>query len=287
MNGPAARSARPVPANAGIGLREPHQQQVLDDEPAVGWLEVHAENYFGDGGAQLELLDALALRYPLSLHGVGLSLGSADPLNRAHLRRLRRLVERVAPGLVSEHACWGGIDGRHVPDLLPLPYSQQALDHLCARLDQAQNELGCALLIENVSSYVEFNASTMSEWEFMACLVERSECRLLLDVNNIYVSATNHGFDPITYLDALPTGSVAEIHLAGHTRVEQDGYALLIDTHSRPVCNAVWDLYRRALRRFGPVPTLIEWDSDLPPLAVLLGEAAHADRILAEATHAC
>ena len=274
--------ARPIPATAGIGLRAPHQQEVHDDRPAVAWLEVHAENYFGEAGAQVEILSALAQTYPLSLHGVGLSLGSADPLDRAHLRRLRRLAERVGAGLLSEHASFGSIDGRHVHDLLPLPYCATALAHLCARLDEAQNELGRELLIENVSSYVEFSASTMPEWEFLSALVAGTGCRLLLDVNNVYVSAMNHGYDPYRYLDALPRDAIGEIHLAGHSVVERDGLTLLIDTHSTPVCEPVWALYGHALRRFGRTPTLIEWDSELPPLAVLRSLAERAALMLVD-----
>jgi uncharacterized protein (UPF0276 family) len=278
----APRIAQPVPATAGIGLRAPHQCEVLDERPAIAWLEVHAENYFGEAGAQVEILCALAQTYPLSLHGVGLSLGSADPLDRTHLRRLRRLAERVGAGLLSEHASWGSIDGRHVHDLLPLPYCAQALAHLGDRLDEAQNELGRELLVENVSSYVEFSASTMTEWDFMAALVARTGCRLLLDVNNVYVSAMNHGYDPYRYLDALPRNSVGEIHLAGHTVVERDGHRLLVDTHSTRVCEPVWALYGHALRRFGRTPTLIEWDSELPALATLRSQAQRAATMLAD-----
>jgi hypothetical protein len=275
----------PVPARAGIGLRAAHHQRVIEERPPVAWFEVHAENFFADGGPQLRLLEQVRSDYPLSIHGVGLGLGTTDPLDRQHLARLRRLVERFEPGLVSEHLCWGAIDGRHHNDLLPLPQTEEALRHCIARVAAVQDALGRRLAIENVSSYVRFAESTLDEWEFVASLVRESGCALLLDVNNVYVNAGNHGFDPVQYLHALPAGAVVEIHLAGHGVERHGTRELRVDTHDRRVCDEVWKLYRLALERCGALPTLIEWDTDIPALEVLLEEAAAAQRLL-EASHA-
>lgn len=272
--------AGPIPARAGIGLRAAHHQRVIEERPPVAWVEVHAENFFADGGPQLRLLEQIRRDYPLSIHGVGLGLGTTDPLDRRHLARLRRLVERFEPGLVSEHLCWGAIDGRHHNDLLPLPQTEEALRHCVARVAEAQDALGRRLAIENVSSYVRFADSTLDEWEFVAAVARESGCALLLDVNNVYVNAGNHGFDPVRYLHALPAEAVVEIHLAGHS-VERHGLReLRVDTHDRRVCDEVWKLYGLALERFGARPTLIEWDTHLPALEVLLEEAATAERLL-------
>jgi uncharacterized protein (UPF0276 family) len=278
---PAAAS-RPIPAAAGIGLRTLHHAEFLSTRPAIPWVEVHSENFFADGGRQVQVLDAVRRDYGVSLHGVGLSLGSTDPLDHGHLRRLRRLVQRVAPALVSEHVCWGSVGGIFLNDLLPLPYTTAALTHLAARVCAVQDYLGRQILVENVSSYLEFDGADMTEWDFLVELARRAGCAILLDVNNIYVSARNHGFDPGSYLDAIPPELVGEIHLAGHTAAD----GLLIDTHSAPVADPVWALYREALQRLGPVPTLIEWDAQLPSLDRLLAEARTADeearRVLAE-----
>jgi hypothetical protein len=274
-------SAQAIPPRAGIGLRTPHYREMLDTLPDIGWLEVHSENYFGDGGQPLHFLDRLRRHYPLSLHGVGLSLGSVDELDGEHLRRLKRLIERCEPGLVSEHLCWSRIEGHCLNDLLPLPYTEEALEVVCRHVDQAQEYLGRQILVENVSSYLQFTHSTIDEWEFVAAVAARTGCGILLDVNNIHVAAVNHGFDALRYLRAMPAQAVQEIHLAGFDRVD----GLLIDTHGRPVADEVWALYRNALARFGAVPTLIEWDTDIPPLSALLGEAATAARFL-EASHA-
>ena len=272
-----------MPAQAGIGLRAPHHLRVLSESPAVAWFEAHTENYFADGGAHVEALARIRADYPLSLHGVGLSLGSADPLNLEHLERVRRAVTRFEPGLVSEHLSWSSIDGRFANDLLPLPYTDEALRHVSARIAQAQDYLGRRILIENVSSYLQFDCSRLPEWEFLAGVAEESGCGILLDLNNIFVAARNHGFEAQRYLEAIDPGTVQEIHLAGHSAVQFDGHELLIDTHGAPVCDAVWDLYRTALRRFGEVPTLIEWDTDIPALEVLMAEAAKADSLRADA----
>lgn len=265
---------------AGIGLRAPHYDEAIEHKPAVGFLEVHSENYFGSGGVPLEILQRLRVDYPLSLHGVGLSLGSADALSSAHIERLRSLITRYEPFAVSEHLCWSSINATHLNDLLPLPYTDEALTHVCARIDEAQTRLGFTILMENVSSYLRFSHSTIPEWEFLAEVSRRTDCGILLDVNNVYVSARNHGFDPQTYIDAIPAEAVGEIHLAGHTVRRFDEGELLIDTHDAPVSEPVWSLYRHTIERIGPKPTLIEWDTNLPPLHVLVGEASRADRIL-------
>ena len=265
-----------IPVAAGIGLRAPHVREVLATRPPVAWFEVHSENYYADGGPALAALDRIRADYPLSLHGVGLSLGSADPLDRAHVAKLRRLIARAEPALVSEHLCWSGVGGRHLNDLLPLPYTDEALAHVCARVATVQDLLGRELLIENVSSYVAFADASISEWEFVATLARRTGCKLLLDVNNVYVNAMNHGFDADTYIAAMPPDAVAEIHLAGF---DASG-ACLIDTHGAPVAADVWALYERTIALLGARPTLIEWDTDIPALAVLQREAATAQAIL-------
>ena len=272
----------PIPARAGIGLRAEHYDAVLDRRPSVGWLEVHSENYFGAGGKPQDYLERIRPHYPLSLHGVGLSIGSTDPLDRRHLVALKTLIRRFEPALVSEHLSWGSVGGRHFNDLLPLPYTEEALDHLAGRVSETQDILGRQILIENPSSYLQYVESVIPEWDFLAELARRSGCGVLLDVNNIYVSARNHGFDASAYLQAIPHPMVQEIHLAGFTVNRFDDGEILIDTHNQPVCSAVWALYRQAVQRFGQIPTLIEWDADLPDLAVLVAEAERADAILGE-----
>jgi len=274
-----------IPARAGIGLRAEHYDAVLEDRPPVGWLEVHSENYFGAGGKPLDYLERIRARYPLSLHGVGLSIGSTDPLDRQHLAKLKELIRRFEPALVSEHLSWSSVGGRYFNDLLPLPYTEEALDHMVARVAQVQDVLGRQILIENPSSYLQYVESAIPEWEFLVELAERTGCGVLLDVNNIYVSACNHGFDATAYLQAVPRYVVREIHLAGFTVNRVDDGEILIDTHNRPVWPPVWALYRQAVQRFGRIPTLIEWDTDLPELTVLVDEAYRADAILEE-THA-
>lgn len=274
---------RPIPAAAGIGLRAPHIERVLAECPPVPWFEVHSENYFSAGGAMHAALERIRADYPLSLHGVGLSLGSADALDRAHLATLRTLVDRYEPALVSDHICWGAIGGVHLNDLLPLPCTEEALDLMVSRVVQVQEALGREFLVENVSSYLSFRDAEMPESAFVAELVRRSDCGLLLDVNNIYVNSVNHGFDPHAYLRAIPHASVREIHLAGFLRKDHLPVPLLIDSHSRPVAEEVWALYDEALELCGPQPTLIEWDQDIPTLDVLLAEAGRAE----ERLHAC
>jgi hypothetical protein len=271
--------ASPLPSVAGIGLRTPHIAQVRRDRPAVGWLEVHSENYFVDGGPALVALDAIRADYPLSLHGVGMSLGSADALDTGHLRHLKRLAERIEPAAISEHLCWGRVDGRHLNDLLPLPFSDEALTVCCDRIDAVQRALRRPLLVENVSAYLRFDTDSMTEWDFVAAVARRTGCKLLFDVNNVYVNAVNHGFDPLRFLGAIPGDAVAEIHLAGF---DASG-PCLIDTHGARVAPPVWELYRATIERFGPKPTLLEWDTDLPALEVLLDEAKTAQAILEQA----
>ncbi|MGB8327150.1 MAG: DUF692 domain-containing protein [Steroidobacteraceae bacterium] len=270
----------PVPARAGIGLRARHHAEIVRERPAIAWFEAHSENYFAPGGALPEILESIRNDYPLSLHGVGLGLGNTGPLDRGHLAALRRLIERYQPALVSEHACWGAFDGRFTNDLLPMPYTEEALRHLAARVRETQETLGREILIENVSSYLEFRSSEIPEWDFMAALASEAGCGILLDVNNIYVSAMNHGFDPVRYLNAIPRRAVKEMHLAGHSINHVGDREIRIDTHGAHVCDAVWGLYRFAVGRFGAIPTLIEWDTDIPALHVLQAEAARADAIL-------
>jgi len=277
--------AAPAGSQAGIGLRAQHHREIIERRPQIGWLEAHSENYFAQGGPQREVLGKIREHYALSFHGVGLSIGSIDPLDRAHLRELSRLIRDFEPMLVSEHLSWSSAGGRFLNDLLPLPYTEEALEHMVARVREVQETLGRRILIENVSSYLQFKSSSLSEWDFIAALTRESGCGVLLDVNNVYVSARNHGFDPLTYLNAIPRSSVEEIHLAGHTVNVVGSREIRIDTHGSQVSESVWALYEAAVRRFGHVPTLIEWDTDIPALNVLVAEAAKADRI-AEATHA-
>jgi len=269
-----------LPARAGIGLRAPHVAEVMATRPAVAWLEVHPENYMG-GGAAVQSLERLRRDYPVAVHGVGLSLGSAGGIDLRHLGRLGALVERLEPALVSEHLAWSVAGGAYLNHLLPLRYDEETLAILGRHVDQAQAALGRRLLVENPSSYLRFRNSTIPEPEFLGELARRTGCGLLCDVNNVYVSGENLGFDPGRYLDALPPDAVGEIHLAGHSVSDADGRPVLIDDHGGPVADPVWRLYRRALERFGPVPTLVEWDTSLPDLPVLLAEARAADRLLA------
>ncbi len=277
---PATASASSIPAHAGIGLRAPHVAQVLSERPRIAWLETHSENLFAHGGPFHDALRRIRRDYPLSLHGVGLSLGSADALNAAHLRRVRELVQAYAPGLVSEHLCWSAIDGRYSNELLPLPFTQEALRVAVSHIGEVQAALGRQILVENVSTYLRFQGDDYTEWDFVAEVVKRSGCGLLCDVNNVYVNSVNHGFDPRAYLRALPAAAVQEIHLAGFIRKDKLPVPVLIDSHSRRVAAEVWSLYDEAIDLFGPVPTLIEWDMDIPALDVLIEEAAHAEKVM-------
>ena len=267
---------------AGIGLRSQHYRDFLEQRPATGWLEVHSENYFGDGGYDLHVLRQVRADYPVSLHGVGLALGSVEDRAGDHIAKLKRLADAIDPVFVSEHVCWGRAAGRHFNDLLPLPYTEEALDLMVSRVNRLQETLGRRILVENVSSYVSFAAGDMSEGEFIAALARRAGCGVLLDVNNLYVNQLNHGSDALAAMAAITPEAVAEIHLAGHLVTAQ----CLIDTHGDRVAEPVWALYDAALARFGAVPTLIEWDTDIPPLATLLAEARRAEAAMRECIHA-
>jgi uncharacterized protein (UPF0276 family) len=276
-----------LPCIAGIGLRAPHYSEVLNTLPKLGWVEVHSENFFG-GGAPLRTLNKVREHYPVSLHGVGMGLASATPLDQEHLTALRRLCDVVEPAAVSEHLCWNtAADNSNdrqtvINDLLPFPYTQEALSNVIRRVEQVQEELGRQLLVENLSSYLSFTQSEMSEGEFLAELVRRTGCGILFDVENLYVNARNLGVDAGAFIATLPADAVGEYHLAGFST--RDG--CLVDTHDHPVHSEVWQLYEVALQHIGPRPTLIEWDSDIPALPVLMGEAAKAQQRLEEC-HAC
>jgi uncharacterized protein (UPF0276 family) len=269
-----------VPAKAGIGLRFQHHRAVLETRPDIAWLEVHTENYMG-GGKPLATLEAIRADYPISLHGVGLSLGSAERLDAEHLERIRQTAARIEPAVVSEHLSWSTVDGHYLADLLPLPMTEEALDVVCRHVDQVQARMSRQILVENPSTYLRWCHSTIPEWEFLSAVAGRTGCGILCDVNNIYVSAANHGWDASAYLAALPSAAIGEVHLAGHSLRElPNGRVLRVDDHASRVIPAVWALYAEALARFGPVPTLIEWDTDIPPLEVLLDEAARAAALL-------
>lgn len=263
----------------GLGLRPDHYEAILAERPRVDWFELLTENYLVEGGKPLHYLDRIRTDYPVVMHGVSLSIGSTDPLDEDYLGRVAALAARVEPAWISDHLCWTGVGGLNMHDLLPIPFTEPALAHVAARVDRVQERLRRPILLENVSSYVTFRASTIAEWEFLAALSRRTGCEILLDVNNIHVSAFNHGFDAITFLDAMPADRVRQIHLAGHT----DLGTHIIDTHDHPVIDAVWALYGEAIRRFGPVATMIERDDHIPPLAELVDELDHARRVAADA----
>jgi uncharacterized protein (UPF0276 family) len=262
----------------GVGLRPSHYGRFLEERPPVDWVEAISENFMGVGGRPLAVLEKVRRDMPVALHGVSLSIGSVEPLSRGYLRQLRSLVHCLQPALVSDHLCWGRHRGRYGHDLWPLPYTEESLAHVATRVHEAQEALGRRLLLENVSSYLTCAESTLTEWDFLAELCRRTACGLLLDVNNVYVSARNHGFDPRAFLAGIPPGRVEQVHLAGH----QDRGSLLLDTHDREVSREVWALYREALERFGPTPTLIEWDEAVPALEVLVAESRRAARVEAE-----
>jgi hypothetical protein len=282
---------RPIPAAAGIGLRPGHLERVLEQRPAVRWFEVHAENLMSASRVAMDLR-AIADSYPLSLHAVGLSLGSISLPNTDHLERLRELVDSLRPGLVSDHLSWSQVDGAHLPDLLPLPFTEEALQVVTRNTLRAQEVLGRRLLIENPSRYLSLPESTLNESEFLSELVLRSGCGLLLDINNLYVTAINNGESPTAalaeMLSRIAPEHIGEIHLAGHELTQlESGRWLLVDTHSRPVCPEVWDLFEAAISQLGPVPTLVEWDSDLPSFSVLVAESVAAEAILAQNIPEC
>jgi uncharacterized protein (UPF0276 family) len=266
----------------GIGLRPPHYEAAAAGAIGVDWLEVITENFMVAGGNPRRVLRAARAHYPIVLHGVSLSLGSVDPLDDAYLDGLAALAAEVEPAWISDHLCWSSFGGHSAHDLWPLPYTEEALAHVAGRIARVQERLGRRILVENVSSYLTFRGSTMTEWEFLSALATRADCGLLLDVNNVFVSARNHGFDAGAFLAGLPTDRVAQVHLAGHS----DRGTHLLDTHDHPVCDEVWSLYQRAVARFGAVATLLERDDDIPPLAELVAEARQATTLAAEITKA-
>ena len=267
--------SRPEFLGFGIGLRNHHTAQILADGPPLDWLEIVSENYMVPGGPQLRLLDRLRERYPIVMHGVSLSIASTDEQDDGYLVALKALADRLQPRWISDHLCWTGVHGRNLHDLLPIPYTQESLDHIARRVDRTQDILGRALILENVSAYVRFNQSEMTEWEFINELTRRTGCWLLLDISNVHVNAFNHGFDPRLFLAGLPADRVVQFHLAGH----RDSGTHLIDTHDRPVSEDVWDLYAEALRRFGPVSTTIERDDDASSLGEIVAEVERSRNV--------
>lgn len=264
----------------GIGLRHCHFKEVIENKPEIHWFEVHTENFFSTGSAASISLEKIRRDYPLSAHSVGLSLGSYEEVSKKHLSGVKSFIERFEPSLVSDHLSWSAAGGVHVPDLLPIPYTEEALSAICRNIDKTQEFLGREILIENPSSYLRFKNSEMAEWEFLVAAAKRSGCGILLDVNNIYVSAHNHGFDADMYLEYIPAELVGEIHLAGYTIKEIDGKEVYIDTHGARIFPGVWDLYGQAIKKFSHAPTLIEWDTDVPELSVLIDEKNQAERII-------
>jgi len=264
-------TARPY-LGFGLGLRPAHYDTILNESPAVDWFEIISENYLVPGGKPLHYLDRIRARYPLAMHGVSLSIGSRDPLNKDYLRQLKALADRIEPAWISDHLCWTGVEGINAHDLLPLPYTEEAIKHVAARIGEVQDFLGRRFLIENVSSYLTYPESVMTEWEFLREISERADCLILLDINNIYVSSFNHEFNPSSYIEAIPIERVWQFHLAGH----QNHGDYIIDTHDEPVIDPVWELYAEAVRRFGDVSTMIERDDNIPPLSELLDELQHA-----------
>jgi uncharacterized protein (UPF0276 family) len=264
----------------GLGLRTVHYAHILEQRPAVDWFEIISENYLETSGRPLDFLDAIAKRYPIVMHGVSLSIGSTDPLNLEYLRQLRELRERVKARWISDHLCWTGVAGRNSHDLLPMPYTEEALAHVVSRVKQVQDFLGAPLALENPSTYAELSGASMPEWEFLARLAELADCAILLDVNNIYVSARNHGFDPTAYLDAMPFDRVIQLHVAGHT----DHGTHIIDSHIGPVVDPVWELLALVHRRAAGIPILLEWDAEIPAFEVVHQEALRAREFIGGAT---
>ena len=261
----------------GLGLRSEHYLDLIEHQQPVDWLEILSENYMIAGGKPLYYLDKICERYPVVMHGVSLSIGSADPLNQTYLHDLKKLAQRVKPKWISDHLCWTGTNGINLHDLMPLPYTDEALQHLVERIKKVQDFLGQRILLENVSSYLTYQHSTISEWEFLSAIAQQADCLILLDINNIHVSAHNHGFNSLTYLAALPAERIQQIHLAGH--LNKGDYS--IDTHDHDIIDSVWELYEESILRFGPISTMIERDDDIPPLNILLDELQKARTISA------
>lgn len=259
----------------GLGLRTVHYEEIFAGNPKVDWFEAVSENYLVPGGKPLKMLERVRERYPVVLHGVSMSIGSTDPIDTTYLKQLKALAQRIEPAWVSDHLCWTGIEKQNLHDLMPLPYTAEAVRHVANRVAQVQDYLGRQILLENVSSYLTYSSSEMDEWQFIAAIAEEADCQILLDINNIYVSAFNHGFDARTYLERIPAKRVQQFHLAGHDNCGD----YIVDTHDAPVIDAVWDLYAAAVRRFGPVATMIERDDNIPPLAELVAELDHARAI--------
>jgi uncharacterized protein (UPF0276 family) len=266
----------------GVGLRRPHYTYILEHRPKVDWFEVISENFMVEGGRALEVLNAVRQNYPIVMHGVSMSIGSTDPLNREYLRKLRQMAKRFEPVWISDHLCWTGVGDRNLHDLIPLPYTEEALKHVVGRIRQVQETIERPLVIENVSSYMAFADSTMTEWEFISSIAEEADCGILLDINNIFVSAFNHRFDANVYVDAVPAERVVQYHLAGHS----DHGTHLLDTHDHPVRDEVWALYERAVHRFGATSALVEWDDNIPEFPVLMDAAEKARRIFTDETYA-
>ena len=282
MTKPRLNTKDAIPQRAGVGLKSCHYDDILDGKPDLGWFEIHAENYMGDGGMPHHALSKIRNHYPISCHGVGLSIGSAQGLDPAHLDRLKRVVQRYEPGLVSEHLSWSTHDTGYLNDLLPVPYTAETVARVSEHIDQVQTHLGRQMLLENPSTYVAFAESEMSEITFLKEVTQRTGCGLLLDVNNVFVSATNQGYSPEDYLAEFPVEAVGEIHLGGHADDnDDDGRTLLIDAHDRAVATQVWQLYENLIGRIGPRPTLVEWDNEVPAWPVLFAEAQRAEAILA------
>ena len=279
-NAPPPSASKPGFLGFGLGLRSQHYNDILTGNPAVDWFEIISENFMVPGGQPLQILDQICERYPVVMHGVSMSIASTAPLDFEYLKAVRTLAHRVRPKWISDHLCWTGVHGINLHDLLPIPYTYEALDHIAARVHKVQEVLGRPLTLENVSSYVAFAQQDMTEWEFLSELTRRTGCYLLFDVNNVYVSCMNHGWDIAAYLAPIGAELVGEIHLAGHAVQELEGFTLRIDDHGSPVAPAVWELYRLCIDRFGPVATLIEWDSNVPDFAQLMQEANLAERLL-------
>ena len=264
----------------GLGLRREHYQTVLDSKPDIDWFEILSENYMVAGGKPLDFATRIREHYPMVMHGVAMSIGSASALNMDYLKQLKNLAQRIQPSWISDHLCWTGVNGRNTHDLLPLPYTEEAISHVVSRVNQVQDYLGREILLENVSSYVSFKQSDMPEWEFLSQVSQQSGCYLLLDINNIYVSSFNHEFNPLTYLNHIPVDKVKQFHLAGHTNCDTH----IIDTHDEPVIDEVWSLYQQAVKRFGKVSTMIERDDNIPPLQTLIDELDLAKNIAKKIT---
>ncbi len=265
----------------GLGLRHPHYQHILEHRPAVDWFEALTENYLVPGGRPLHYLEKVREHYPVVMHGVSLSLGGTDPLNQAYLEKVKNLIHRIEPRWVSDHLCWTGVKGVNLHDLMPLPYTEEAIQHVVGRIRQVQDFLGRQILLENVSSYITYKTSQMEEWTFLAAIAEQADCMILLDVNNVYVSSFNHGFDPKEYINHMPKNRVKQIHLAGHLNKGE----YIIDTHDRTIIDPVWSLYGETLARLGPVSTMIERDDDIPEFPVLLNELSIAKKIAEARLH--